>query len=152
MERRSEVYRRNNNGHRNRNKINFHEKAMSELRFKQTLLNGGHQYSAIFFFKLKIIGGRRWFAGPFRAFTAADWASTPIPRLCDGNVAPLKWTLRRRFIDVTPMESSNVAYYTPMPRLWFLTGKYETLPWPTAIRKLSSCAYTNTQYFLGQLL
>ena len=64
---------------------------------------------------------RRRIAGPFRAFTTAEWASTPIPRLCDGNVAPLKWTLRRRFIDVTPTESSKVAYYTPMPRLWFLT-------------------------------
>ena len=48
--------------------------------------------------------------------------SAPIPRLCDGYITPLKWTLRRRFIDVAPMESSKVAYYTPMPRLWFLTG------------------------------
>ena len=30
--------------------------------------------------------------------------------------------IRRRFIDVTSMESPKVAYYTPMPRLWFLTG------------------------------
>ena len=104
----------------NRNKTNFHEKAMSELRFKQTLLNGRHQYSAFFFLiknHRRPSMNRRRIAGPFRAFTAAEWASTPIPRLCDGNVAPLKWTLRRRFIDVTPMESSKVAYYTPMPRL-----------------------------------
>ena len=73
------------------------------------------------FFLLKIIGGRR-IAVPFKGFMGTEWASKPIPRLCDGNVAPLKWTLRRRFIDVTPMESSKVAYYTPMPRLWFLTG------------------------------
>ena len=48
--------------------------------------------------------------------------ATPIPRLCDCHVTPLKWTLRRRFIDVTPVESSKVAYYTPMPHLRFLTG------------------------------
>ena len=53
------------------------------------------------------------------AFTGVEWASMPIPRLCDGDVAPAKWTLRRRFIDVTPMESSKVAYYTHMPCLWF---------------------------------
>ena len=40
----------------NRNKTNFHEKAMSESRFKPALLNGRHQYSATVFFKLKIIG------------------------------------------------------------------------------------------------
>ena len=48
------------------------------------------------------------------AFTAAEWASTPIQRVCDGYVTPLKWTLRRRFIDVTPMELSKIACYTPM--------------------------------------
>ena len=40
--------------------------------------------------------------------------SMRIPRLCHGRVTPLKWTIRRRFIDVTPVESSKVAYYTPM--------------------------------------
>ena len=39
----------------------------------------------------------------------------------------LKWTLRRRFIDDTPMESSKVAYYTPMPHLRFLTGDLASL-------------------------
>ena len=49
--------------------------------------------------------------------------STPIPCLCDGHVTPLQWTLRQRFIDVTPMESPKVAYYTPMMFNWVvLTG------------------------------
>ena len=39
-----------------------------------------------------------------------------------GSVTPPMWTLCRRFIDVTPMESSKVAYYTPVPHLPFLTG------------------------------
>ena len=64
---------------------------------------------------------RRRIRSSWRAFTGVEWASTPIPRLCDARVMPPKWTLLRRFIDVT-MESSKVAYYKPMPRLWFLTG------------------------------
>ena len=47
---------------------------------------------------------RRLIAVPFMG---AEWASTPIPRLCDGNVAPLKWTLRRR-----------LAGDSSMSRLW----------------------------------
>ena len=49
-----------------------------------------------------------------KAFTAVEWASKPIQRAFHACVTPLKWTIRRRFIDVTPMESSKVAYYTPM--------------------------------------
>ena len=37
----------------NRNKTNFHENEMSELRFKLTLLNGRHQYSAKVFFLIE---------------------------------------------------------------------------------------------------
>ena len=55
---------------------------------------------------------RRRILSALMAFTGVEWASTPIPRLCNGGVAPPKWTLRRRFIDVTPMELSKVAYYT----------------------------------------
>ena len=91
------------------------------------------------FFIFKIIGGRRWIAGPFTAFTAAEWASTPIPRLCDGDVTPLKWTLRRRFIDVAPMESSKVAYYTPMLFNWdpssFWAQIKLTLKYPLALQE-----------------
>ena len=31
------------------------------------------------------------------------------------------------FIDVPPMESAKIAYYTPIPRLQFLTGYYSVL-------------------------
>ena len=54
---------------------------------------------------------------PFRACRAPKVDFRGVPKV---DTSP---SIRRRFIDVTPMESSKVAYYTPMPRLWFLTGK-----------------------------
>ena len=108
---------------------------MSEWRFELTLLNGRDMSIATVLFKLKIIGGRRWIGGESPAHSRRSRPrngrlahSAPIPRLCDSYVKPLKLTLRRRFIDVAPMESSKVAYYTPMPRLWFLTGVEECPP------------------------
>ena len=55
------------------------------------------------------------------------------PRPFNAHSMPVRWpchapkvddsmAIRRRFIDVTRMDSSKVAFYTPMPRLWFLTG------------------------------
>ena len=109
---------------------------MSEWRFELTLLNGHDmwRHQCNIFFKIKNhklpsmnrwpihgVHGRRMGVHGRRMGVHAH--SGPIPRLCDGYVTPLKWTLRRRFIDVAPMESSKVAYYTPMPRIWYLTGK-----------------------------
>ena len=60
------------------------------------------------------------------AFTAVEWASMPIQRpfhtCVTARVMPLMWTLRRRFVYFTPIESAKIAYYTPTPRLQFLTG------------------------------
>ena len=52
--------------------------------------------------------------------------SMPISGLCDRRVTPLQWTLRRRFIDVTPMESSKIAYYTPMIFNW-VSSSYDIM-------------------------
>ena len=49
------------------------------------------------------------------------------PRLFDGLVTTVKWTLRRRFAGVSSMLlqwKAKIAYDTPIPRLQFLTMKY----------------------------
>ena len=81
------------------------------------------------FFKFKIIGGRRWIAGDSPAYSRRSRPRNGRPRpfrvpvtACHAPIVDTSPAIRRRFIDVAPMESSKVAYYTPMPRLWFLTG------------------------------
>ena len=60
--------------------------------------------------------------------------TAPVWRQCRAPKVDTSPSIRRRFIDVTPMESSKVAYYTPMPRLWFLTGMCSD-PWAPRITR-----------------
>ena len=64
--------------------------------------------------------------------------SAPTWRQCHTLKVDTSPSIRWRFIDVTPMESSKVAYYTPMPRLGFLTGEGRKVGWHVRPRNWQS--------------
>ena len=67
----------------------------------------------------------------------------PVWRQCRSPKVDTSPAIRRRFIDVTPMESPKVAYYTPMPRpmifnwvpttLFCSPGRWEARLLPTTL-------------------
>ena len=104
---------------------------MSELRFKPTLLNGRHQYSAKVFFKLIIIGSSRWIAGPFRAFTASEWASAPVWRQCRAPKVDTSPAIHRCHAYGIVQCRLLYAYATPIIFNWELLLHIDT-SWPSS--------------------